>query len=325
MRIMRRPRSVFAVLSACLVLAGCGSGPSQVSAAVIIGDREITMDRVQALLDDAVRDQPAAVQLAEQHKLDLLGREIVRQLVTHELVTTAARREGLRVDSAQLVQVENALAQPVSAATTDPSQLAEGIVARARDHAEYATDYLLESALAAKYVGTMSVTFDYTTVTGYDVDAGTEREQALAKADRFAASPDAATGVVSADASAGLEASLRTQLPALGSPSLAATVLFGVPAGTVVAFQPDPGQSLWVVAAVRRRDLTTAVPVSQPVQPTAGQLVSIGTRLLQPYLAGAAVRINPRYGVWDPVAMGLAPSAAETSGFVLPVKGFVQP
>jgi hypothetical protein len=323
MRIMRRPRAFLAVFAGCLLLAGCGSGPSQTETAAYVGDQTVSIDRVQQLIDKAVREQPAAQQLAQQHKLDQLGREVVRQLVVHDLITGAARREGLTADPLQVAQEANALGQPVSADATDPSRLPEGIVARARDHTEYATDYELEQQLGAKYFATMSVTFDYTTVSSDD--NGPRRDQALAKAERFAANPGAAANVVRTDAAAGLDASLGNSLPALRSPGLASTVLFGVPAGTVVTFQADPSQALWVVAVIRQRTLNTPVSVDQPVRPTPGQLVSIGTRLLQPDVDTAGVRINPRYGVWDPVAMDLAPSAAETSGVVLPVKGFVQP
>jgi hypothetical protein len=54
-------------------------------------------------------------------------------------------------------------------------------------------------------------------------------------------------------------------------------------------------------------------------------LVGIGQRLLEPYVDEAGLKINPRYGVWDPVAMDLAASAAETTGLVLSVKGVAQP
>ncbi|HET6501110.1 MAG TPA: hypothetical protein VFG87_10145 [Amycolatopsis sp.] len=320
---MPRPRAFFAAFTGCLLLAGCGSGPSQTQTAAYVGDGTVSIDQVQQLIDKAVQEQPAAQQLAQQHKLDQLGREVVRQLVVHEEITSAARREGLTADPVTVAQEANALDQPVSADATDPSQLPEGIVARARDHTEYATDYELEQRLGAKYFATMSVTFDYTTVSSDD--NGPRRDQALAKAEQFAANPAAAANVVRTDAAAGLDASLGTSLPATQSPTFASSVLFGVPAGTVVTFQPDPSQALWVVAVIRQHTVNAAVPAGQSVQPTAGQLASIGTRLLQPDVDTAGVRINPRYGVWDPVAMDLAPSAAETSGIVLPVKGFVRP
>lgn len=322
-RIMGRPRVFVAVLLGCLFLAGCASGPSQVRAAVLIADREFTVDQVQQLIDRAVQREPAARQLAQQHKLDLLGRAIVGQFVLHEMITRAARREGLWADPAQVAQAVSSLAQPLPTSGVDPAELPGDIALRARDHTEAATDYVLERALGEKYFDKMSVDFDYTTVT--TDDKGPRRDQAQARAEQFAAAPNAATPLVRADASAGEDAELGTSLPAPRSPTFAGSVLFGVPAGTVVGFEADPSRSTWLVAVIRKRDLNSPVSIDQTQPPTGAQLVSVGIRLLQQDVASAGAKINPRYGVWDPVAMDVAPSAAELSGFVLPVKGYVQP
>ncbi|WP_245617096.1 SurA N-terminal domain-containing protein [Amycolatopsis taiwanensis] len=320
---MGRPRALVSVVLGCLLLAGCGSGPSQTRAAILIGDHEITVDQVQQVIDRAVTQEPAAQQLAQQHKLDLLGRAIVGQLVVHEMITRAAQREGLRADPALVAQAVNALSQPSPTSGIDPAVLAGDIALRARDHTEAATDYVLERALGEKYFDKLSVDFDYTTVS--TDDNGPRREQAEAKAKQFAASPNAATTLVRADAGAGMDAELGTTLPALQSPMFAGSVLFGVPAGTVVSFEADPSQSVWLVAVIRKRDLNASPAVDQAQQATAGQLASVGIRLLQQDVERSGVKINPRYGVWDPVAMDVAPSAAEVSGFVLPVEGYVQP
>jgi hypothetical protein len=326
MRIMGRPRAlrgVTAVLALCLLVAGCGSGPSQVRAAAFLSGHEISVDQIQQLIDKAVQEQPAAQQLAQQHTLDQVGREAVRQLVLHDLVTRAAAREGLVTDPALATQLAATLDRPVSINDVDPSQLATAIVARVRDHGEYASDYLLERALGIKYFDKLAITFDYTTVSSDD--GGNRRAKAFAKAAEFAASPDAAAKVVAADTGRGQEARAGMRFAAIQSPDLASTVLYGVPPGTVVTFEADPSQALWLVAVIRQRDTSVPVSVDQAATPTAGQLASLGIRLLQPYMNEADAKINPRYGVWDPVAMALAPSEAETTGLVLPVKGNVQP
>jgi hypothetical protein len=215
------------------------------------------------------------------------------------------------------------MAQPLPATGIDPSELPGDIALRARDHTEAATDYVLERELGEKYFDKMSVDIDYTTVT--PDDQGSPRDEAQAKAEQFAAAPNAATALVRADAGAGQDASLGITLPVLQSSLFSGSVLFGVPAGTVVSFEADPSQAIWIVAVVRKRDLNSSVPAAQTQPPSAGQLVSIGIRLLQQDVATAGVKINPRYGVWDPVSMEVAPSEAELSGFILPVKGYVQP
>ncbi|HKS48010.1 MAG TPA: hypothetical protein VJT49_23440 [Amycolatopsis sp.] len=313
MRIMGRPRGlrgVTAVLAFCLLLAGCGSGPSQARAAVLIGDREISVDQVQQLIDRAVRTQPAAQQLAQQHKLDLIGREVVRQLVVHELIGEVAQREGLSADPAVVGQLVAALGQPQSATAADPSQLAGLIVARVRDHTESATDIALEQELGSKYYRNMSVTFDFTSISSDE--GGDRRGQAFATAEQLAAAPNTA-------------ARRDNKFAAVQDPELASTALYGVPAGNVVVFQPPGGEAVWVVAVIRQRDFAGPVAVDGAVQASPDQLASIGIRLLQPYVAESGVKINPRYGVWDPVSMSLAPNSGETTGLVLPVKGSVQP
>ncbi|WP_327436803.1 SurA N-terminal domain-containing protein [Amycolatopsis alkalitolerans] len=323
---MSRSRAVVAVLAGVLALAGCGSGPRQVGAAFLIGNHEVTQDQVQALIDKAVREQPAAQQLAQQHKLDQLGRAIVSQLVVHELVTTAARHEGLTADENLVTQTlaQDPLAAPVPTTGVDPSQVPDQIAYRARDHREAVTDQVLMRDLALKYFDKMSVTFDYTSVVS-ERPGATMRDQALAKAEQMAANPAAAAQVIQADTAAGAETSVGERVPAVQAPDLAATVVFGALPGSVIAFQPSSQQAAWIVAVIRQRDLNTRQSVDQTTEPTASQLVAIGQRLLEPYADVAGLKINPRYGVWDPVAMTVAPSAAETTGAVISVKGSTQP
>ncbi|WP_312871776.1 hypothetical protein [Amycolatopsis acididurans] len=326
---MGRPRALVAVLAACLLLAGCGSGPSQVTTALYLGDRHVSVDEVQGLIDKAVQEQPAARQLAQQHKADMLGREIVRQMIVHQMVTQTAQMDGVVVDPAQISQVmaQDPLAAPVSATNTDASQLAQQIVYRVRDHREVVSDQLLLQSLGAQYFDKLTVTFDYTSVVSDDGGANpvSMREKAFAKAQQMAADPAAAAKVIQADSASGQQTGVGEKVPAVQAPDLAGMVLFGVEPGTVVAFQPSSAQPVWIVAVVRARDLTTPQAVDQTSEPTSTQLAAIGQRLLQTYLQQAGLKVNPRYGVWDPAGLALAPSEAETTGLVLPVKGPAQP
>ena len=329
MRIMGRPRALVAVLAAGLLLAGCGSGPSQVRTAVFLGDRQVSIDEVQQLIDKAVREQPAAQQLAQQHKLDQVGREVVRQLVVHQTVTQTAEQDRVMIDPNQLAQLmaQDPLAAPVSTTNVDPPQLAQQIVYRARDHRDVISDQLLLQSLGAQYFDKMTVTFDYTSVVSDDGGAApvSMREKAFAKAGQMAADPAAAARVIQADAAAGQETGVGEKVPAAQAPDLASMVLFGVEPGTVVAFQPSSAQAVWIIAVVRARDLTTQQSVDQTSEPAATQLAGIGLRLLQTYVEQAGLKVNPRYGVWDPASLTLVPSEGETSGLVLPVKGTAKP
>jgi hypothetical protein len=331
MRIMGRPRVLFAVLTSCFLLAGCGSGPGQVGAAVIIGDHVVSVDTVQALIDKAVQGQPLARQLAQQHKVDLIGREAVQQLVVHDVLAKVAKREGLTFDEAALTQAmqQDPLAAPLPVdGSVPPEQAANLIVTRARDHREALTDRLLQQQLALKYLTRISITFDFSTVSGTD---GNVREKAFDKARLFAADPAAAQQALQQDArNQALQAQEQGQEPPASPQNIgvklvaaqslgdAASPLFGLPAGSVFAFQPSPTDATWVVVVVRDRVVGPPITVEQDTQPTPDQLAAVGQRLLQPDLTAASPKINPRYGVWDPIALNLAPSEATTLGIALP-------
>ncbi|WP_328604375.1 hypothetical protein [Amycolatopsis sp. NBC_00345] len=329
---MGRPRALIAVVAGVFLLAGCGAGPSQVSAAAIIDGKVTSIDQVQDLLDKAVQEQPYAKQLAAQHKLDLVGREIVRQALLHAAVTKAAQKENLSADQDAIgaAMLQDPLAGPLPQSITQNQDAAVmQLVWRVRDHREALTDQYLEQKLAIKYLPTLTVNFDYTTVgapsadgTASSADPATARTDAIAKARQFAANPKAVTGEIQSGAQGGVEGNVGTQVPALSSPQDATTVLFGVPANTVIAFQPNPASNpTWVVAVVRQRTTGKPVATDQAQQPTPDQLGGIGVRLLQPYVGDVDYRINPRYGVWDAVGMDLAPNANATQGLVLPLPG----
>jgi hypothetical protein len=49
-------------------------------------------------------------------------------------------------------------------------------------------------------------------------------------------------------------------------------------------------------------------------------LAAIGQRLLQPLAEEVGVRVNPRFGVWDPVSMRVV-AANQEGGAILPLMG----
>ncbi|MFC3450927.1 hypothetical protein [Amycolatopsis speibonae] len=328
MRIMGRRRALVGVLAGSLLLAGCNAGPGQVGAAVIVDGKTVSVDRVQQLIDKAVREHPYGQQLASEHKLDLVGREIVRQEVLHDLTERAARREGVQVDESLVVNAlqNDPLAKPMEAnPQNDPAISVQQLVARVRDHRESLVDAAVQTQLAMKYLDKLTVTFDFSSISSTDAtgsDADKLREQAIEKAKRFAASPTAAAEVIEQDKTApGTKVDVGLKLPAIQSPGIASTVLFGIQPNTVTAFQPSPEQPVWVIAVVRERAADKPVATDQATQPSAQQLAGVGIRLLQPYLDQVDLKVNPRYGVWDVVGMDLAPNESSKKGIVLPVHG----
>ena len=101
------------------------------------------------------------------------------------------------------------------------------------------------------------------------------------------------------------------------SPEAASTVLFGLPPGRTAYFQPSP-QSGWIVLRVTDRQDRRRTPTRRP-WPVLGEsdLATIGERLLQPLAEQVGVRVNPRYGVWDPISLRVVP-ADQADGAILP-------
>ena len=62
--------------------------------------------------------------------------------------------------------------------------------------------------------------------------------------------------------------------------------------------------------------MTTGPAVADRLDPASLEL--IGLRLLQPLAEELGVQVNPRYGVWDPLAMRVVPED-EATGMILVV------
>ncbi|MFR9806121.1 SurA N-terminal domain-containing protein [Pseudonocardia sp. RS010] len=285
MRSIGRPgrigRVIVGVCAVAAVAAGCGSGPSQVGSALIVEDRSVALAEVQNRIDTALAHKAElSAQSAGEIADEDVARYVVSTQVTHELVTAAAVREGITVGEDR---VDAALADP-SALQLDRA-LFEGAALRER-----ARDRLLAIALAEKYVDGLAVTADLV--------AATSQVDAEEKARALAAGGERAREVLADPRTAQAGQTYR----AATDPDTATTVLFGTPAGQTVAFQPAPGQGVWLVLHVTDR-VTDAPAEGPPAAATIDQdtLAAIGERLTQPDAGN--VQVNPRYGVWDPVRM----------------------
>ncbi|WP_018683283.1 SurA N-terminal domain-containing protein [Actinokineospora enzanensis] len=309
-----------------LLLGACASGPSQVNAAAIVGGKTITVDRIQDLVERAVKAEPAARSLADQRKLGLFSREALKQLVQHELVEHYAAKEHITVDPGKVSEFARQMPAAFRQFPTDGSVPANTVVsqaiARVLDPEMIARDYLLMAEMGDREAAKLTVTFDFTVVSPPEQGkpAGSTRDRAMAKAQQLAADPKQATKLIEADVAAGQQAATDQVLtPAMAS-DIAGTVVFGAPANSVAVFKPSPEEDNWVIAIIRKRNPDGKPSDDPQAQPTAQLAQTLGPRLLESSVAEVGVQISPRYGVWDEVAMDIAPSAAETSGAVLPMK-----
>jgi len=323
MSAIRRPAVLVASLAVVGgALAACGSGPSQVNSAVIMGDRVISVDDVQHRLDTALSAEPAAKDLAKNRKLDLVSRGIVTQLIRHELVAEAARRENVTVSEKDLSDL-TAQAAP----SEDP---VERSIDAGFDARELARDRLLTQALGKKYLEKLKVTF-----MGLQVVSNDAKKKSEDVARKVAATPDKAAQIFEQAGGQDAQAIPQFELTAPRGYDIAAqnqvllTPLFGVAQRSVVAFPLGQGEQAasagWIVAYIQERSLDSAPSGEQqqqqgtPVAQIPAQWSElVGRQLAAPLATELGVRISPRYGVWDELAVGVAASDGEKFGLVVP-------
>lgn len=324
-----RPAALIALLATtATLLAGCGSGPSQTNAAVIFGDRVVTVDEVQQRLNTALKAEPAARELAKNHRLDLVSRGIVNQLVRHELIAAAAQRANLTVSEQDVTELTTRRAP-----AEDPIQRS---VEAAFSAKEIATDQLLTVNLGRTNVDKVQLTLDGAAIQVPDFT----KEKATELARQMAATPDRAADIgraavgedsqqsqalqgfpwnaVSRYANAAQNA--QGQAP---PPAALFAQLFAAPPNSVIMLQLGSGENAasggWLIVRVRRSD--AGIPAEERVYAAEVPAIwqyALGEHLLGPFAKELGVRISPRYGVWDELAVGVAPSEGEKVGTVLP-------
>jgi len=297
-------RVVAAVAVLGALVGGCGSGPSQLGSAVIVGGTSVSLDTVQEQITVALGpDKAAFVEATNQETGGAFGppdvaRRVVGDAVRHELLNRRAAEEGISVD-------EQLLDEAIAASSADPTQGSIYSGARLRDDLR---DGVLAAALGARYVDRL----------GVSIDAG----QFATEDEAQAAAQAAAAGGPGADAVfAGLPQGQRltASVTAAQSPGDAAEFVFGTPQGAVVVLQPQTEGAGWQVYRIveRRDDLAPNGP-SAVGQLSEDDLRAIGYRLLQQDSVDLGVRVNPRFGVWDPIRMQVVADDATLGTIVYP-------
>lgn len=313
--VLRRAIAPFAAVTALVAtLSACGTGPSQVNSAVILDDHVISVDEVQGLIDKVVKE-PAAKPLVQQHKLDLVGGEVVTQLVTHRLITEAARKENLSVDQQQLsmLREQNPLGQKLPTDGSVPAdQLVPMLVNRARGFDAFANDNLLLIELAKKYLGRANARYN---VAGFPT---TDYDGAKALAEKIAANPDEGPSLMRASASK----DLPPQLDSETGPGLLALQLQVPDNSVLVVNEPGTSESAggyFVVQVLSTEASSTTSSDADLSQIDPNQLPTYGKYLLRNSLLDmGGVRVSPRYGEWNTAEMRVPPKPeAGVAGLLL--------
>ena len=309
--IRRHPfrRSFGLILTAvtALLLASCGSAPSQVQSAAIIGDHVIRLDDVQAEIKWLLDHAPQAQQAQQQGRIDQVSSEIVRSRVVHELLAVAEERENLSVDETQvneLIEASGGLDEAARNIAVEPS--------RVRD---VARDQLLLEQLGQHYQNRLSVHFVGAMVTQSDVQA-TDSEVARDLGRRIAADPANAEAILRDSGHRVVDQTVTLADALVQDPELAISAVFGAEEGSVVVIQPSQQQVGWLVALIKDRTVRPEADDQAEAQPIDPRLLYwAGLRQLQPIADELGVQINPRYGVWDDTGLAPAPSDDEVTGY----------
>jgi hypothetical protein len=278
---------------AAMVLAGCG-GPSQVGSAIILGDRTVEVASVQGTIDAALEHR---ADLAAQASQEIATADIARYVVGGEVMHALLAQTGVTVPPDA---VDATLAN-----TDDQSLLLDRTLFSGDELRSRAEDHATAVALAERYVDGLAVTVD--------VAAATTPEDAADKARALAAGGAEAEKVLADPRTA----QSGQVYHAAADPDTATTVVFGVPKGSVVSFQPSPGQGIWLVVKVtdRQTNADSGVP---PAAGTIdrGTLASIGQRIAQ--ADGGPVELNPRFGVWDATRLAVVAPGQEAGSVLAP-------
>jgi hypothetical protein len=295
-------RALAVVATVGVVVSGCGTGPSQVRSAVIVGTTAVPLEQVQSRLDVALGKTDVVAQLASSGVgAPDIARDVVTGAVMHDLLARTAATEGITVSEAD---VDAALQESGGADAAQSQSLYDLSAIRER-----VRDRLIAVKHAQRIVPGLTITADLV--------AANSRDDAAAKARVLAAGGPEADALFAANP----ETSRRNMsYQAVRSPEAASTVLFGLPVGRTAYFQPSPQQGGWIVLRVTDRQEDANADPSAAASLGDSDLAAIGDRLLQPLSEEVGVRVNPRFGVWDPVSMRVV-AADQQGGAILPLMG----
>jgi hypothetical protein len=286
-------RVLVAVAAVGAVVSACG-GPVQAGSAAVVGDTTVPLEQVQTQVGTLLARVPAAQR--QQDTAPSLARDIVTNELLHDLLTRAATQQGITITDAQ---VDGFIEQQGGA-----QALLQNSVLDAQGLREQVHDFLIATELGRRAAPGLVVTLDLV--------GSPDRADAEAKARVLAAGGPAADALFGDNRTA----QKGVRVAAVTDAQNAGSVVFGTPVGEVVAYQPDPQSSTWNVFRVVNRQTDAPAPDPAAAALSLNQLYMIGQRTLQPAADALSVRVNPRYGVWDAVALRVVP-ADQTSGLVL--------
>jgi parvulin-like peptidyl-prolyl isomerase len=317
LRVTRTFRLTLAVTASALALAGCGNGPLQAGAAATVGDLRITT----STLDDLVQRSLADPTAQQNVGTDRPGFERValRRLIDHEVLIRTSAKEKVTISEGEALAARTRIADQVGG---EPGLQAEALKAgiAAKDLDDTIRDVALRDALADKLTASIAIP---------DADLRSAYQQNIGDFDKvhsahiLVASNALAQQVLKlVTAQPGRFAALAAQystdpgskdkggdLGFQGRGALDATfekAIFSNKPGSFVVVKTQFG---FHVIHVLERRLVTFEQARNDLR--RGLLGQQRNDLVQQVLADTAddlhIKINPRFGTWDPAALDVVP------------------
>ncbi|GGL87325.1 hypothetical protein [Nakamurella endophytica] len=295
-RRVRRSRWA-ALLAGVLLLSGCSSQPG---AAVVVDGAVVSQDALEARTSEVLAASSQG-DAADASTRSAVNRAQLTDVIRHRIVAAAIADGTVQVTDPQVQQVLD---------HNDAASLAGQLQVPRSDVRDAVRDVLAIDQLLKKLPGGGTAVQDVTVrVEGLNA---TDRSDATVQRNRLLGTSAQVTSALSAAGSRALaptDVSMVGRGGNAGRPDLMPTGLFDAAVGDVVLV-PQGGETQYPYVVLRilsRTVADTPLTTAQLSDQGTATVIALGTLLMGRQAAGLDVRVNPRYGVWDPVALQVVP------------------
>lgn len=333
-RVTRTSLLLAPVLLTALAVSGCGAAV-RTGAAAVVGEDRITSTRLQQVVDRGLSD-PQAKQAASADQAGFT-RSVLLRLIRHDLLSVAARQEGVSVDGGAVDAAQDRIAAQLGGEPQLEASAAQAGIAKA-DLRQAIGDIALSDALADKL--TASVPVDQAALRAAYAKGGAQYDR-VRSAHILVASQALATSLlaqVKADPSrfAALAAQYSTDPGSkdkggdLGFQGRGTfekpfeDAIFGAKPGSFVLARTRFGFHVIHVVERQTTSLAEATPdlrrglLAQPRSDAVNGLLARTAKRL-------GVKVNPRFGAWDGKTLGVVPVKDSVSRPAVPTPGATAP
>ena len=294
-----------------LLLAGCASGPGQAGSAAIVDGNAISLDSVQAELNNFLANPPAAAAGQQINGADE-ARAILSYAVLDQIDNAAVAKYHLNIPPQAVSELTDANGGLDKAAKSLGYSTAETqMILR---------DQVVQLVYANQYISKYQITYDELTLPSQQAASTLAQKLAADPANSHSVLSSAATAVGGQPVFGGLftggqivsqQSNANQQAQQSGSQSAGSILpLFAAKSNSVLTFPIDPSD--WAVLVVHSAN-TNGKPSASDQAALSGAdpnvLYQSGLFLLTSVAQSMNIKVSPRYGVWDSIGMKVVATA----------------